>query len=89
MCVDCCAEGCCSCRFPFYLFPPGSKGTKDEQVGSIVKIWTGLSKELFTDADNFEVKFPVNADAESKARLIGATFFINQLFFENQGGGGL
>ena len=56
MCVNCCAEGCCNCRIPFYIFPQSdTKGTKDTNVGFITKIWSGLGTELFTDADKFEV----------------------------------
>ena len=29
-----------------------------EKVGSISKHWSGLSKEIFTDADNFGISFP-------------------------------
>eukprot|EP00598_Pedospumella_elongata_P005345 CAMPEP_0184980898 /NCGR_PEP_ID=MMETSP1098-20130426/10767_1 /TAXON_ID=89044 /ORGANISM="Spumella elongata, Strain CCAP 955/1" /LENGTH=257 /DNA_ID=CAMNT_0027504399 /DNA_START=32 /DNA_END=805 /DNA_ORIENTATION=+ len=83
-CVDICAEGCCSCRIPFHIYEPG-KHTKGEEVGQVVKIWSGLGKEMFTDADNFELRFPPNADAHTKTRLLGATFLINQLFFEGQG----
>ena len=60
------------------------------QVGKIVKIWAGLGKELFTDADTFKVEFPPGIDAAAKARLLGTVFFINIQFFEKgaDGGGG-
>jgi hypothetical protein len=38
MCVDCCAEGCCSCRIPFYIYPPGASGDVGSQSGKIVKV---------------------------------------------------
>jgi len=80
MCVDCCAEGCCNCRIPFYVFEPGKQAT-GEQCGSITKIWSGLGTELFTDADKFEMHFPPGADSNTKATLLGGTFLLNQLLF--------
>merc|ERR1711907_460121 len=81
-CVNCCAQGCCccSCRIPFYVYPVGG----EQEVGEITKVWAGLGTELFTDADKFECKFPSDADSAGKARLIGATLMINQLFFERE-----
>lgn len=88
MCVDCSAEGWCNCRIPFYVFDPTAASTVGEEKGRIVKVWKGLGTELLTDADNFEVEFPVDSDPASRARLLAAMFFINQLHFENKGGGG-
>lgn len=85
MCVDICAEGCCSCRIPFHFYIPGQQD-KGQEVGQVVKVWSGLGTELFTDADKFELRFPNGADAATKTRLLGATFLVNQLFFENKGG---
>lgn len=81
LCVDFWADFCCT-RIPFYIFPPGSNGKKGEEVGKIVKVWSGLSKELLTQADNFEVEFPIGSDEASRARLVGALFLLNQLYFE-------
>lgn len=52
------------------------------EVGSIVKEWAGLAKELFTDADNFSLIFPADASAEARAILIAATLFIDLTHFE-------
>ena len=79
LCVNIFAEGLCNCRIPFYIFKPDSGTTKEEKVGNITKIWAGLGSELFTDADKFELNFPADASQESKARLLGATFLINQV----------
>lgn len=86
-CVNCCAEGFCSCRVPFYIYEPGQH-VAGQEVGKVVKIWSGLLNELFTDADKFELRFPTNADGHNKTRLLSATFLINQLFFENQSSSG-
>jgi len=82
MCINCCAEGLCNCRIPFYIYPVGS----DDEVGKIVKIWSGMKSELLTDADKIELEFPPDADTNMKATLLGTTLMINQLFFESQKG---
>ncbi|KAJ1080074.1 hypothetical protein NDU88_000295 [Pleurodeles waltl] len=58
--------------------------TTDESrsVGRISKQWTGLIKEVFTDADNFGIQFPVDLDVKIKAVLLGACFLIDFIFFE-------
>lgn len=55
--------------------------TKDgsEEIGRISKQWTGLVKELFTDADNFGVVFPMDLDVKMKAVTMAATFLIVSL----------
>merc|ERR1719500_2228285 len=55
---------------------------KDEQVGKITKQWTGLAEEMFTDADNFGINFPLDLDVKLKATLLGALFLIDYMFFE-------
>jgi uncharacterized protein YxjI len=56
--------------------------TKDEskQVGKITKQWSGLAKELFTDADYFGITFPLEIEVNTKALLIGACFLIVSFF---------
>jgi hypothetical protein len=83
MCINCCAEGCCNCKIPFYIYTAG-KGDEKKQVGKITKIWGGLTTELFSDADKFELDYPPGANAATKTTLLGATFFLNALFFESQ-----
>jgi len=83
-CVDCMAEGCCNCKIPFYIYNPGDKPVNGTQIGKIVKLWRGLGTEMLTDAASFQVEFPKDVDAAAKARLMGATFFINIQFFEKQ-----
>ncbi|KAB0356508.1 hypothetical protein FD754_000664, partial [Muntiacus muntjak] len=45
-------------------------------VGKISKHWTGLVRELFTDADNFGIQFPLDLDVKMKAVMLGACFLI-------------
>jgi len=53
-----------------------------EEVGVIAKQWTGLFKEALTDADNFNISFPVDLDVRVKATLLGALFLIDFMYFE-------
>ncbi|XP_053209542.1 phospholipid scramblase 2-like isoform X2 [Panonychus citri] len=53
------------------------------QVGRITKKWSGLARELFTDADHFGISFPMDLDVNIKAVLMGACFLIDFMFFEN------
>ncbi len=55
------------------------------EVGKISKQWTGLAREVFTDADNFGISFPMDLDVRMKAVLIGAMFLIDFMFFEKKG----
>ncbi|XP_031567695.1 phospholipid scramblase 1-like [Actinia tenebrosa] len=54
----------------------------NSQVGKISKQWSGLAKELFTDADNFGITFPMDLDVNIKAVVLGACFLIDFMFFE-------
>ncbi|XP_013418544.1 phospholipid scramblase 1 isoform X1 [Lingula anatina] len=56
------------------------------QVGQISKQWSGIVKEMFTDADNFGVSFPMDLDVKMKAVMLGAVFLIDFMFFEQSGG---
>lgn len=51
-----------------------------KEVGNISKKWSGFGKELFTDADNFGISFPVDLDVKIKAVLLGACFLIVSFF---------
>ena len=62
---------------PLYVYKPSDT---NNEVGKIVKVWAGLGKELF-GLHKFEVQFPEDADLLNKARLIGAMFLVNELFF--------
>ena len=54
------------------------------EVGHITKEWSGLLKETFTDADNFGITFPSDADTNQKSVLLGAVFLIDFVHFENR-----
>ncbi len=54
------------------------------EAGEILKKWSGAGKEMFTDADNFTIKFPANASIEEKALLLGAVFMADLVYFERK-----
>lgn len=56
-------------------------------VGKIAKKWSGLLKEGFTDADNFGIEFPPDADESRRAVLLGAVFLIDFVHFESKNRG--
>lgn len=56
-----------------------------EQIGKISKQWSGLVREVFTDADFFGITFPLDLDVRMKATLMGACFLIDAMFFEKAG----
>ncbi|KAH9394249.1 Phospholipid scramblase 1 [Tyrophagus putrescentiae] len=58
---------------------------KETKVGKITKQWTGLAREMFTDADYFGVTFPLDLSVHIKAVLLAATFLIDFMFFEKSG----
>jgi len=77
-----CPGVCCTCDFPFEVL---SLGPNKEPVGRISKTYAGFTKELFTDASNFTLTFPKDLDVKMKAVLLGATFLIDMMFFEDYG----
>ena len=61
----------------FYIYSNG------QVVGHIRKKWSGLAQEIFTDADNFGVDFPVSLDLNAKSLLVAAVFLIDFMYFED------
>jgi len=101
MCVNCCSQGCCSCRIPFLIYKPGGKeedvlksnGSKpvpkqEAEIpdAQICKVWAGFKSEFLTDADTFEVKTPDGCSEDGKARLFASVLLLNQLYFERDSG---
>nr|XP_002131402.1 phospholipid scramblase 1-like [Ciona intestinalis] len=74
-----CQGACCTCDFPFHI---KTADGAESVIGSVTKQWSGLGKEMFTDATNFSVTFPKDLDVKMKAVLLGATFLIDIMFFE-------
>lgn len=57
-----------------------------QEVGRIQKRWSGFGKEMFTDADNFGVTFNNVHNAQLRPLVVGATFLLDFVHFENRGG---
>jgi len=70
------------CRIPclgdinFELFQGENK------IGVISKQWSGLAQEMFTDADNFGVTWPMAMPPLHKALILAAVFLIDFVYFE-------
>lgn len=58
---------------------------RGNEIGKITKKWSGMAKEMFTNADNFSLSIPKNMQVEHKAILLGAIFLIDFVHFENKG----
>ena len=59
--------------------------SKDESlvIGKIRKMWSGLSKEVFSDAEHYEITFPLDLDIHMKSVILGACFLIDFMYYEN------
>lgn len=57
------------------------------EVGTIAKRWSGFGRELFTDADNFGVRFDgPTRDSRLRPLVVAATFLIDFVHFEDKRG---
>lgn len=55
---------------------------ESQELGCIKKVWAGVFKEHFTDADDFEIDFPPECSLNMKAILIGALILIDFMHYE-------
>ncbi|CAI9715386.1 Hypothetical predicted protein [Octopus vulgaris] len=58
--------------------------SETNSIGTISKQYAGFVNEMFTNADNFGVTFPLDLDVKMKATIIGALFLIDFMFFERK-----
>jgi len=78
----CCVSDLCGAKFSVH----GADGAPVGEVKKLgVKSFKGAAKELGTDADNFELSFPVDTDVNVKALMIGALLMLDYTFFESGG----
>ncbi|XP_038060920.1 phospholipid scramblase 1-like isoform X2 [Patiria miniata] len=75
-----CQTICCTGDVDFKVC--GTDGVTE--VGKISKQWGGFFREIITQADNFSCSFPMDLDVRMKANMIGATFLIDYMFFEQK-----
>jgi len=59
-------------------------GDAKQEVGLLQKKWSGLAKELFTEADNFWITLDGVQDAGLRALLFSATVLIDVVHFERK-----
>lgn len=78
------AQGAEVCRISAQLLHPWTFKVyiSGVEAGEILKNWSGLLKESFTDSDNFSVAFPRGASVDHKALLLAALFLIDIVYFE-------
>ncbi|XP_071945547.1 phospholipid scramblase 2-like [Antedon mediterranea] len=77
----CICQGiCCTWDQEFKVF--STNGI--DEIGKVSKQWSGLVKEMYTNADNFGVEFAMDLDVKVKATLVGAVFLIDFMFFEQK-----
>jgi len=48
----------------------------EHKVGKVYKQWSGLLREMVSDADHFGITFPMDLDVKMKAVMLGACFLI-------------
>lgn len=58
-------------------------GSSNTIVGDLRKQWAGLMQELLTDADNFNVTFHNELNAQLKVLVLAAVFLIDFMYFED------
>ena len=57
--------------------------SRGEEIGLITKQWSGIMRELFTDADTFQVQFSeLSMSPESRLLVLASAFAIDLDFFE-------
>jgi hypothetical protein len=78
---QCCMLPCRQQTFEIVL--PGATDDESAVIGTVKKLQGSLLKELMTDADTFEVKYPPNITPEHRALISASTFLIDMIFFES------
>ncbi|XP_042313818.1 phospholipid scramblase 1-like isoform X3 [Sceloporus undulatus] len=78
------AGPCVPCRY--YSDVHFEVKTQDEKstIGRISKQWTGLAREVAIAATNFEIEFPLDLDVKMKALILGSSFLLDFMFFEQR-----
>lgn len=52
------------------------------EVGRITKKWSGMGREMFTDADTFQVQLPTEHDEQFQHLVLATAFAVDLDFFE-------
>lgn len=56
----------------------------EQEVGVIMKRWSGVFKEMFTDGDHFGINFEPTMPLKHKMILFGSVFLIDFVHFERK-----
>ena len=63
-----------------------AKNAQGNEIARITKRWSGLGREMFTDADTFRIEFTDSAaNQDFRMLMLAAAFSIDLDFFENTG----
>lgn len=90
--ADCCQCGLFCRNYPcgkcseavFAIYDSKTQDKSEEnKVGSIKKLFSGCVQEMVSDADNFEIVFPIDATPQEKLLLIGVVLMIDYRFYES------
>ena len=65
--------------FRRYTFMVNRRGS---EVGRITKQWSGVGREMFTDADTFSVELPTDGDDDLLHLVLATAFAVDLDFFE-------
>ena len=66
--------------FRRYTFMVNRRG---EEIGKITKQWSGVGREMFTDADTFLVELPVKHGDDLQYLVFATAFAVDLDFFES------
>ena len=71
---------CSEVMFPIYRTEKPNKEFLQKD-GLIARRFNGCLKSTFTDADNFEIFFPIDCSPEDKMIMIGTALMIDYRYF--------
>jgi hypothetical protein len=78
---------CSDVHFPIHNANKQNPSIENKD-GLIKKVFAGITQETISDADNFNIVFPIDATAEDKLMIIGTVLMIDYTFYEDRGGSG-
>ncbi|CAJ0596094.1 unnamed protein product [Cylicocyclus nassatus] len=76
---SCCCMGCCTSGFIGNVFKIYDH---QEAIGTIAKKFVGICTQIFTVANVFHIRFPVDMSIEGKILLLSAIFLVDYVAFK-------
>jgi hypothetical protein len=88
-CCQCgimCNNRCGKCSEVLFTIhkPTNTIKTRKNCSGHVKKKFTGCLKEMFTDANSFELTFPEDASSEERFMLIAAVLMIDYRMYDDE-----